>query len=110
MKPKPTRYLVTWERNTFRNVSSVLSATFATKAWRRRHYRVKHAGKPGTFRFSVLDNGVVSNEYWRIVDVSDDLSWGEHMDSKPRLLILMHSRSCIGAEQEADVGQYHVGK
>lgn len=47
------------------------------QVWRRRHYRVKPAVTPGTFRFSVLDNGVVSNEYWRIIDVSDDLSWGE---------------------------------
>ncbi|CAM9746847.1 unnamed protein product [Ectocarpus sp. 8 AP-2014] len=46
------------------------------EVWRRRHYRVKPAVTPGTFRFSVLDNGVVSNEYWRIIDVSDDLSWG----------------------------------
>lgn len=47
------------------------------QVWRRRHYRVKSAATPGTFRFSVLDNGVVSNEYWRIIDVTDDLSWGE---------------------------------
>lgn len=46
------------------------------EVWRRRHYRVKSAATPGTFRFSVLDNGVVSNEYWRIIDVPDDLSWG----------------------------------
>ncbi len=30
---------------------------------------------PGQFYFSVLDNGVVSNEYWRILDCADDLSW-----------------------------------
>lgn len=44
--------------------------------WRRRRYRVKRNKIPGTFYFSVLDNGVVSNEFWTIVDVSDDLSWG----------------------------------
>lgn len=44
--------------------------------WRRRKYRVKRGKTPGTFHFSVLDNGVVSNEYWTIVDVSDDFSWG----------------------------------
>ncbi|CAA0839191.1 violaxanthin de-epoxidase-related [Striga hermonthica] len=44
--------------------------------WRRRKYRVKRGKVPGTFNFSVLDNGVVSNEFWTIVDVSDDLSWG----------------------------------
>ncbi|KAG6773629.1 hypothetical protein POTOM_020921 [Populus tomentosa] len=44
--------------------------------WRRRKYRVKRDKIPGTFYFSVLDNGVVSNECWTIVDVSDDFSWG----------------------------------
>ncbi|XAR73271.1 Violaxanthin de-epoxidase, partial [Bertholletia excelsa] len=44
--------------------------------WRRRKYRVKRAKIPGTFYFSVLDNGVVSKEFWTIVDVSDDLGWG----------------------------------
>ncbi|CAD5319150.1 unnamed protein product [Arabidopsis thaliana] len=44
--------------------------------WRRRRYSVKRGKIPATFRFSVLDNGVVSNEFWTIVDVSDDLSWG----------------------------------
>lgn len=44
--------------------------------WRRRRYRVKRGQTPGTFFFSVLDNGVVSNEFWTIVDVTDDLSWG----------------------------------
>lgn len=44
--------------------------------WRRRRYRVKRGKTAGTFFFSVLDNGVVSNEFWSIVDVCDDLSWG----------------------------------
>ncbi|KAK7247502.1 hypothetical protein RIF29_42385 [Crotalaria pallida] len=44
--------------------------------WRRRKYRVKRGKIPGTFYFSVLDNGVVSNEFWTIVDVAGDLSWG----------------------------------
>lgn len=35
------------------------------KIWRRRHYRVRRAKVPGTFYFSVLDNGVISNEFWR---------------------------------------------
>jgi len=43
--------------------------------WRRRHYRVKRAAEPGTFWFSVLDNGVTSNEYWTILDCADDFSW-----------------------------------
>ncbi|CDP12695.1 unnamed protein product [Coffea canephora] len=44
--------------------------------WRRRKYRVRRGNVPATFHFSVLDNGVVSNEFWTIVDVSDDFSWG----------------------------------
>ncbi|VVB02860.1 unnamed protein product [Arabis nemorensis] len=44
--------------------------------WTRRKYSVKRGKIPATFRFSVLDNGVVSNMFWTIVDVSDDLSWG----------------------------------
>jgi len=43
--------------------------------WRRRHYRVRRAQLPGQFHFSVVDNGVVSNEFWRILDCADDLSW-----------------------------------
>lgn len=50
--------------------------TFAGQdVWRRRHYRVRRASKPGQFHFSVLDNGVVSAEYWRILACADDLSW-----------------------------------
>ncbi|ONK59396.1 uncharacterized protein A4U43_C08F6000 [Asparagus officinalis] len=44
--------------------------------WRRRKYRVKRGNIPGTFYFSVLDNGVVSKEFWTIIDVADDFSWG----------------------------------
>lgn len=43
--------------------------------WCHRHYRVRPQPKPGTFRFSVLDNGVTSDEYWNIIGVADDLSW-----------------------------------
>jgi len=45
------------------------------EVWRRRHYRVRRAAAPGQFRFTVLDNGVLSDEYWRILDCADDLSW-----------------------------------
>lgn len=45
------------------------------EVWRRRHYRVKRGKVPGTFYFSVLDNGVKSEEFWRIVEAADDLSW-----------------------------------
>ena len=43
--------------------------------YRRRHYRVRRAKQPGTFFFSVLDNGVISKEYWRVVHAAEDLSW-----------------------------------
>jgi hypothetical protein len=44
--------------------------------WAKRHYKVRDGGStPGTFRFSVLDNGVTSNEFWTIAGVADDLSW-----------------------------------
>ena len=43
--------------------------------WRRRHYRVRRGKIPGQFYFSVLDNGVTSSEFWRIVDCDDNLDW-----------------------------------
>lgn len=45
------------------------------EVWRRRHYRVRRGKIPGQFYFSVLDNGVVSSEFWRIIDCAEDLSW-----------------------------------
>ncbi|KAG6767236.1 hypothetical protein POTOM_028429 [Populus tomentosa] len=44
--------------------------------WRRRKYRIERSKILGTFYFSVLDNGVISNEFWTIVNVSNDFSWG----------------------------------
>ena len=43
--------------------------------WCKRHYKVRDGPNSGTFRFSVLDNGVTSNEFWTIAGVADDLSW-----------------------------------
>ena len=37
---------------------------------------MRRADEPGSFHFSVLDNGVISKEFWRIVHVEGDLSWG----------------------------------
>lgn len=45
------------------------------QVWRRRRYRVRRGKEPGTFYYSVLDNGVTSNEYWRIMDCSEDLEF-----------------------------------
>jgi hypothetical protein len=44
--------------------------------WRDRLYRVRRAAAPGSFHLSVLDNGVVSSEFWRVLDVDEDLGWG----------------------------------
>ena len=43
--------------------------------WRRRKYRVRPGGTPGTFYYSVSDNGITSAEYWRLLDAADDLSF-----------------------------------
>jgi len=32
---------------------------------------VRRGNSPGQFFFSVLDNGVVSNEFWRILDCAE---------------------------------------
>ncbi|KAG2484866.1 hypothetical protein HYH03_016352 [Edaphochlamys debaryana] len=45
------------------------------EVWRRRVYRVRRGKVPGTFHLSVLDNGVTSNEFWRLVDCDEDLAW-----------------------------------
>jgi hypothetical protein len=52
-----------------------VTTLYGEEVWRRRHYRVRRGESPGQFYFSVLDNGVVSNEFWRILDCADDLSW-----------------------------------
>jgi len=45
------------------------------EVWRRRRYRVRRGSTPGTFHFSVLDNGVVSKEFWKILDADEALEW-----------------------------------
>lgn len=45
------------------------------QVWRRRLYRVRRAKVPGTFYYTVLDNGVTSSEFWRIIDAAEDMSW-----------------------------------
>jgi hypothetical protein len=44
--------------------------------WRRRKYRVRRGkSTPGTWNYSVLDNGITSSEHWRLIDAAEDLSW-----------------------------------
>ncbi|KAJ8574358.1 hypothetical protein K7X08_026163 [Anisodus acutangulus] len=70
-------------------------------------YRVKRGKVPGTFHFSVLDNGVVSNEFWTIVDVSDYLSWGLfHYHGAARVA----GQSYTGAVLVSPDGQYPAEK
>ncbi|KAI5000104.1 hypothetical protein ZWY2020_004693 [Hordeum vulgare] len=66
---------VQWLTQNSKNIPNVRTLE-GKLVWRRRKYRVKRASIPGTFYFSVLDNGVVSKEFWTVVDVSDDFSWG----------------------------------
>ena len=37
---------------------------------------MRRGAAAGTFHLSVLDNGVISKEYWRILDVAEDMEWG----------------------------------
>eukprot|EP00594_Rhizosolenia_setigera_P001631 CAMPEP_0178947058 /NCGR_PEP_ID=MMETSP0789-20121207/4630_1 /TAXON_ID=3005 /ORGANISM="Rhizosolenia setigera, Strain CCMP 1694" /LENGTH=493 /DNA_ID=CAMNT_0020627119 /DNA_START=403 /DNA_END=1884 /DNA_ORIENTATION=+ len=61
--------------------------------WCKRHYKVRYGKEPGTFYFSVLDNGVTSNEFWTIVDAANDLSW-----------VIFHYAGAASA-----VGQRYIG-
>ena len=61
--------------------------------WAKRHYRVRDGPAVGTFYFSVLDNGVTSNEFWTLIDVADDLSY-----------IIFHYSGAATA-----VGQQYIG-
>mmetsp|Transcript_64474 Transcript_64474/g.153926 ORF Transcript_64474/g.153926 Transcript_64474/m.153926 type:complete len:594 (+) Transcript_64474:69-1850(+) len=45
------------------------------KIWRDRDYRVRRAGKPGLWDFSVLDNGITSDERWHLLGADEDLEW-----------------------------------
>jgi len=67
------------------------------RVWCKRHYRCtprKHfSGKEGAWTLSTLDNGMVSEEHWTIVDADDQLRW----------VVLQYS----GAAKRA--GQSYVG-
>ena len=64
------------------------------RVWRRRHYRVRRDRKnpPGSYFFTVLDNGVTSNEQWRILD-ADDAS------DIPRWIVFFYSGAAKAAGQ-----------
>lgn len=52
-----------------------VTTLYGEEVWRRRHYKTRRGKKPGEFYFNVLDNGVTSNEFWRILDCDDNLEW-----------------------------------
>jgi len=45
------------------------------KLWRTRDYRVRRKDVPGVWDFSVLDNGIISEERWHLLAADDDLRW-----------------------------------
>ncbi|GKV25212.1 hypothetical protein SLEP1_g34683 [Rubroshorea leprosula] len=54
--------------------------------WRRCKYEVKKGKVLGAFYFNVLDNRVISNGFWTIMDVSDNFSCGLfHYDGATRV-------------------------
>ena len=61
--------------------------------WCKRHYKVRPGATAGTFKLSVLDNGITSNEFWTIAGVAEDLSW-----------TVLHYAGAAGA-----VGQRYIG-
>jgi len=60
-----------WYHPTF-----LVEALDGRKIWRDRDYRVRRQkGKPGIWEFSVLDNGIISEERWHLLGADDDLEW-----------------------------------
>mmetsp|Transcript_41250 Transcript_41250/g.94916 ORF Transcript_41250/g.94916 Transcript_41250/m.94916 type:complete len:598 (-) Transcript_41250:59-1852(-) len=60
-----------WYHPTF-----LVEALDGRKVWRTRDYRVRRAGdSPGLWDFSVLDNGITSEERWHLLGAADDLEW-----------------------------------
>lgn len=45
------------------------------KIWRTRDYRVRRTKAAGIWEFSVLDNGIISEEKWHLLGADDDMSW-----------------------------------
>jgi len=45
------------------------------KIWRARDYRVRRKDTPGMWDFSVVDNGIISEERWHLLGADADLKW-----------------------------------
>lgn len=59
-----------WYHPTF-----LVSALDGQELWRTRDYRVRRTKVPGIWDFSVLDNGIVSEERWHLLGAGEDLEW-----------------------------------
>lgn len=59
-----------WYHPTF-----LVDALDGRKIWRTRDYRVRRTKVPGVWEFSVLDNGIISEEKWHLLGADDDLRW-----------------------------------
>lgn len=59
-----------WYHPTF-----LVEALDGRKIWRTRDYRVRRKDVPGMWEFSVLDNGIISEEKWHLLGCDDDLTW-----------------------------------
>jgi len=59
-----------WYHPTF-----LVSALDGKEIWRSRDYRVRRKEVPGLWDFSVVDNGIVSEERWHLLGADEDLGW-----------------------------------
>jgi len=59
-----------WYHPTF-----LVSALDGQEIWRTRDYRVRRKDVPGLWDFSVVDNGIVSEERWHLLGVDENLEW-----------------------------------
>jgi len=56
----------------------LVTALDGRKLWRERDYNVRRAdngNQPGVWEFSVLDNGIISEEKWHLLGADKDLKW-----------------------------------
>eukprot|EP00929_Paragymnodinium_shiwhaense_P007845 TRINITY_DN111757_c0_g1_i1.p1 TRINITY_DN111757_c0_g1~~TRINITY_DN111757_c0_g1_i1.p1 ORF type:complete len:599 (-),score=116.28 TRINITY_DN111757_c0_g1_i1:169-1965(-) len=63
------------KKNFWYHPTFLVEALDGRKIWRSRDYRVRRQQTPGIWEFSVLDNGIVSQERWHLLGAADDLSW-----------------------------------
>ncbi|CAE7665305.1 unnamed protein product [Symbiodinium microadriaticum] len=63
-------------RNTFwYHPTFLVEALDGAKIWRTRDYRVRRRDTPGMWDFSVVDNGIISEERWHLLGADDNLEW-----------------------------------